>query len=121
MHLSLAIISYSRPDADAAAGAQTTRRRAGGTLEIATLRCGERLGSPMVDVICALQHDAYCGSPMLSACAANREYRKIWDRLKKGEGRLRWPWRDASQLLCHLMTRPSASSISSSRGLLKAE
>jgi hypothetical protein len=88
MHLSLAIISYSRPDADAAAGAQTTRRRAGGTLEIATLRCGERLGSPMVDdddVICALQHDAYCGSPMLSACAANREYRKIRDRLKKGE------------------------------------
>jgi hypothetical protein len=28
---------------------------------------------------------------------------------------------DASQRLCHLMIRPSASSISASRGLLKVE
>jgi hypothetical protein len=39
---------------------------------------------PLISMICALQHDSYCGSPMLSACAANRE-RKIRERLKKGE------------------------------------
>jgi hypothetical protein len=89
--------------------------------EIATLRCGERLGSPMVD-----DDDLICCAPtrlLLRKSDAQRlrgEPRASQNpgAVEEGRGCLRWSWRDASQLLCHLMTRPSASWISSSRGLL---